>query len=282
MRTKGSPEALEHRRQLAVRRYLDGYSADEIAEFLDVAPRTVWRWLALFHEQGRKGLSSRPVPGRPPKLTTTQEKVVRRWLTEDPTKHGFATELWTGPRRAELIRQEFGIRLNPPYLYTWMRARGFTPQKPQRVAREGDPEEVAAWLKFQWPRIKKRPDARGAHLAVIDESGLLMAPLVRRTWAPRGQTPKLVQRCGKRAKVSVAAAVWLSPLRDRRGLFARTLVDDYFDNWYSAAFLEALLQELPGRVVVIWDGGSMHKGDPIDHRSYAVMEVCISGWRDRP
>ena len=161
MRTKGSPEELEHRRQLAVQRYLEGYSADEIAEFLDVAPRTVWRWLALFSEQGPEGLSPRPVPGRPPKLTTTQEKVVRRWLTEDPTKHGFATELWTGPRLSELIREEFGIRLNPQYLCTWMRARGFTPQKPQRVAREGDPEEVAAWLKFQWPRIKKKPAARG-------------------------------------------------------------------------------------------------------------------------
>ena len=161
MRTKGSPEELEHRRQLAVQRYLEGYSADEIAEFLDVAPRTVWRWLARFHEQGPEGLASRPVPGRPPKLTTTQEKVIRRWLTEDPTKQGFATELWTGPRLAELIRQEFGICLNPQYLCTWMRARGFTPQKPQRVAREGDPEEVTAWLKFQWPRIKKRPDVRG-------------------------------------------------------------------------------------------------------------------------
>jgi hypothetical protein len=98
---------------------------------------------------------------------------------------------------------------------------------------------------------------------VIDESGLLMAPLVRRTWAPRGRTPELVQRCGKHEKVSVAAALWLSPLRDRLGLFARTLVNGYFDNWYSAAFLEALLKELPGRVVVVWDGGSMHKGDPI-------------------
>jgi DDE superfamily endonuclease len=111
---------------------------------------------------------------------------------------------------------------------------------------------------------QKKARRQGAHLAVIDESGLLMAPLVRRTWALRGQTPKLVQRCGKREKVSVAAAVWLSPLRNRLGLFARTLVDDYFDNWSSAAFLEALLQELPGRVVVIWDGGSMHKGDPIE------------------
>jgi transposase len=161
MRTKGSPAELEHRRQLAVRRSLEGYSADEIAEFLDVTPRTVWRWLARFHEQGPEGLSSRPVPGRPPKLTTTQEKVVRRWLTEDPTTHGFTTELWTGPRLAELIRQEYGIRLHPRYLCTWMRARGFTPQKPHRVAREGDPQAVAAWLKVQWPRIKKRPDVRG-------------------------------------------------------------------------------------------------------------------------
>jgi transposase len=110
---------------------------------------------------------------------------------------------------------------------------------------------------------QKKARRQGAHLAVIDESGLLMAPLVRRTWAPRGKTPKLVQRSGKREKVSVAAAVWLSPLRDRVGLFARTLVNGYFDNWSSAAFLEALLQELPGRVVVIWDGGGMHKGDPI-------------------
>jgi transposase len=111
---------------------------------------------------------------------------------------------------------------------------------------------------------QKKARRQQAHLALIDESGLLMAPLVRRTWAPRGQTPQLAQRCGRREKVSVAAALWLSPLRDRLGLFARTLVNDYFDNWYSAAFLEALLQELPGRVVVIWDGGSLHKGDPID------------------
>jgi hypothetical protein len=111
---------------------------------------------------------------------------------------------------------------------------------------------------------------------VIDESGLLMAPLVRRTWALRGKTPKLAQRSGTREKVSVAAAVWLSPSRDRLGLFAQTLVNEYFDNWTSAAFLEALLRELPGRVVVIWDGGSMHKGDPIDQlRDLMGDRLCL-------
>ena len=57
--------------------------------------------------------------------------------------------------------------------------------------------------------------------------------------------------------------MWLSPHRDRLGLFSRTWVNDCFDPWYSAAFLEALLKELSGRVVVVWDGGSRPEGDPI-------------------
>jgi hypothetical protein len=90
-----------------------------------------------------------------------------------------------------------------------------------------------------------------------------MAPLVRRTIAPRGQTPGLVQKSGTREKVSVAAALWVSPRRDRWGLFSRTLANGYFDAWHSASFVEALLGELTGPVVVVWDGGSMHKGDEI-------------------
>ena len=85
-----------------------------------------------------------------------------------------------------------------------------------------------------------------------------MAPLVRRTWAPRGQPPTLEQSGAHREKVSVAAALWLSPRRDQLGLYFRTLPNGYFDNWYVAAFLEAMLRELAGRFVVVWDGGTMH------------------------
>jgi transposase len=161
MRDPGSPEELEHRRLLAVQRVLEGYSTEEVAEFLDVDPRSVRRWVAAHREAGDAGLLARPTSGRPPKLTSTQEKIIRRWLADKPTEHGFATDLWTGPRVAHMIRQEFAIELNPKYLTVWLRRRGFTPQKPRRVPRQRDPEEIAAWLQTQWPRIKKRPDARG-------------------------------------------------------------------------------------------------------------------------
>ena len=98
---------------------------------------------------------------------------------------------------------------------------------------------------------------------MIDESGLMMGPLLRRTWSPKGQTPEIIQRGGQRQKVSVAAAVWLSPHRDRLGLYFHTLAGGYFDNWYMTAFVEAMLRDLSGRFVVVWDGGPMHKGEPI-------------------
>jgi transposase len=156
MRTTGSPAFLEYRRRLAIERIDEGYSTEEVAEFLGVDPSSVRRWLAAYRRHGDDALAARPVLGRPPKLTGTQEKVVRRWLDDNPTEHGFTTELWTTPRLAHLIEQEWGIHFHPDYLGSWLRQRGFTPQKPRRVARERDDAAIARWLERDWPRIKKR------------------------------------------------------------------------------------------------------------------------------
>jgi transposase len=160
MRTRGSADELEYRRRLAVERISEGYSTQEVADFLGVDPSTVRRWLAAFRDRGDAGLIVRPVSGRPSKINPAQEKIVLRWLTDSPSHHGFDTELWTASRLGQLIREEFGVGLNPRYLSTWLRDRGFTPQEPQRVARERDPEVIAAWLESDWPRIKKKLGGR--------------------------------------------------------------------------------------------------------------------------
>jgi transposase len=152
---------LEHRRLLAVQRVLDGYTVAEVAEFLDVDPRSVRRWVAAYRRGGEPDLLTRSSPGRPPKLTLTQEKIVRRWLADSPAEHGFDTELWTAARLGRLIEEEFGVGMNPRYLGAWLRERGFTPQKPERVPRERDPAAIAAWLGSDWPRIKKRRGGSG-------------------------------------------------------------------------------------------------------------------------
>ena len=91
-----------------------------------------------------------------------------------------------------------------------------------------------------------------------------MAPLVRRSWSLRGHPPILKQKARHREKVSVAGALWLTPSRERLGLFWQAIVDGYFNNEAVAGFLEDLLKELHEPALVVWDGGTMHKGDPIN------------------
>ena len=101
MRRAGLPEELEHRRYLAVERILEGYTTQEVAEFLGVDPSSVRRWVSIFKREGGEGLRAHIVPGRPWQRTRTEEKVVLHWLEDAPTEHGFRTELWTGKRLAQ-------------------------------------------------------------------------------------------------------------------------------------------------------------------------------------
>src|SRR5438128_142315 len=103
MRSNGSAETLEARRRLAVERGAEGYSAEDIADFLGVEARSVRRWLAAHRQRGPNGLAARPAAGRPPKLTAAQGRVVCRWLADSPADHGFPTDLWTAARLARLI-----------------------------------------------------------------------------------------------------------------------------------------------------------------------------------
>jgi transposase len=156
MRSTGSPAELENRRLLAIRRLLEGFSTEEVAEFLEVERRSVQRWMNIFSEQGWNGLLARPTAGRPRKLNPTQEKIVLRWVQQSPTEFGFPTELWTCQHLTQVIFEEWGICLNSAYLSRWLRVRGITPQKPQRVPRERNADKIARWLATEWPRIKKK------------------------------------------------------------------------------------------------------------------------------
>jgi len=98
---------------------------------------------------------------------------------------------------------------------------------------------------------------------LIDESGFLMSPLVRRTLAPSGKTPILKTKAAHRERVSATAALTVSPQRHRLGLYWQTYPRQFVNGTRAAEFLRQLLRHLPGRVIVVWDGGPMHKGEPI-------------------
>lgn len=108
---------------------------------------------------------------------------------------------------------------------------------------------------------KKNAAILNAHIVFLDESGFLLIPTVRRTWAPRGRTPTHRHRY-RRDKISAISGISVSPARRRVGLYYR-FHDDNIDNVRAADFLRHLLRHLRGHVFVIWDNGRHHRGPAI-------------------
>lgn len=111
-------------------------------------------------------------------------------------------------------------------------------------------------------RQKKVID-RHASLVFTDESGFLLLPLVRRTLARRSHTPVPRHRARRRDRVSVAAALTLSPAGRHVNLFYQTYPNGYVNSIAYAQFLRGLLWQIPNPLVLVHDQGSMHKGDPM-------------------
>jgi transposase len=87
------------------------------------------------------------------------------------------------------------------------------------------------------------------------------------TLAPQGHTPILLQRARHRDKVSVAAALTLSPIRGHLGLYYRSYPNEYINAQKYSMFLRGLLRRTQQPLVLIQDQGGMHKGP-------FVRELC--------
>ena len=137
-----------------------GYGVREAARIVDVAPISVSRWRAAYKVGGKKALASKPVPGRPSRLSTAQRKRLIALLKKGPRSHGYRNELWTLARVAEVIRKRFNVSYDVSSVWHILKGLGWSCQKPERRARERDDDEINAWCKEDWPRIKKSAKKR--------------------------------------------------------------------------------------------------------------------------
>jgi transposase len=58
-----------------------------------------------------------------------------------------------------MIQRLFGVDYHPDYVPRLLRKLGWSPQKPERRARERNERDIARWRRENWPRLKKEPCA---------------------------------------------------------------------------------------------------------------------------
>ena len=129
MRPHGSAKRLEERRRQAVALRRQGVMPVEIAHRLHATRRSVRRWLHAYNCGGPAALASKPSPGRPSRLTPRQRQGLVKCLLKGASHYGFATDLWTSPRIAQLIARRYGVRYHVDAIPRLMTGLGFSPSK---------------------------------------------------------------------------------------------------------------------------------------------------------
>jgi transposase len=89
-------------------------------------------------------------------------------------------------------------------------------------------------------------------------------PTIHRTWGLRGHTPILRHRLRHYGKVSAIGAVSLSPRRRRARMFLLLVNGGNIGQETVIAFLRDLMRHLRGRVILVWDRWSVHRGRQVE------------------
>lgn len=134
-----------------------GLTGREVAERVGVDQSTVWRWRKALREHGDEGITTKPIPGRPPALSQEHRDRLVGMLLKGARAHGWSTDLWTTQRIADLIWRHFGVRHHRDHVGRILHQLGLSWQKPRRRATQRDEEAIERWVKEDVPRIKKKP-----------------------------------------------------------------------------------------------------------------------------
>src|SRR6266508_3333939 len=143
-RPPGTAAELERRRRRAVQLYRQGERPADITRLLGLHRSSLYRWLAAV-AQRPGGLAAKPHPGPTPRLADDQLRQLEGLLDQGAQAHGWPNPLWTADRVRRFLRTRLG----------------WTSQKPQRKARERDEDEIACWLRAQFPRLVRQTKERG-------------------------------------------------------------------------------------------------------------------------
>jgi transposase len=248
-RPSGSASAFEQRRCQAVQAVQRGDKVKDVARIMGVSPRSILRWLQNAKKTDGLAAKKRPSTTR---LSVSQQQELEQLLLQGAQAHGWPNQLWTTQRIADLILREFGVSLHHDHVGRFLRQRlRWSPQKPRRRARERDEDAIKHWKSVTFPEILEAAAERDAHVVFLDESGFMLTPTVRRTWAQQGQTPLLSCR-DRRYRLSAISCITVSPRRARLNFYFTLLPDNTNAKAQDIVeFLRTLKQQLGGPFTVI-------------------------------
>jgi transposase len=154
---------LKNRRLKAVALFEKGIRQADVARQLRVSKQAVSQWWIAWKEGNDHLLNGAPKAGRPARLGKQQLMLIEKELVRGAAANGFATDLWTLPRMASMIKRITGVSYHPAHVWKILTQKlEWSVQRPTLRARERDEQKVQEWFQETWGEVKKTPK-RGRH-----------------------------------------------------------------------------------------------------------------------
>jgi transposase len=247
--------ALQLLREQVVRAVDGGMPQTAAAATFGASLRAVQKWVALARTGGRDALTLQRRGRRPGggALTPAQAARMRRLVVDKmPDQVALPFYLWTREAVAQLIAQRTGVRLALTTVGQYLRRWGLTPQKPVRRAYERNDAAITRWLATEYPAIAAQAKREKATIYWADEMGVRSDHVAGTSYAPAGQTP-VVRATGQRFGCNLISAI------TNKGAVAFRVFHGRFTGAVFIDFLRRLLQQAPGKLVVVVDGHPVHR-----------------------
>ena len=122
---KGSKDAGQSRRLLALAEIYDGGRRRDAARIGDVGLQVIRDWVLRFNYNGSDGLIDGKAPGKPPKLNDDQRGALARIVERGPIPAVHGVVRWRRKDLALWIYEEYGVSLEESSVGRELRALGF-------------------------------------------------------------------------------------------------------------------------------------------------------------
>lgn len=126
---------------------LHGASSYEAARIYGQSPRAVEYWVHRLLSHGLAGLWEGERPGRPSRLSPSEQQRLRNEIRRSPRELGYDQNLWDGLLLSHHLQEHYAISLSVRQCQRLFHKLGFTLQRPRRQAREADPLQQEAFKK---------------------------------------------------------------------------------------------------------------------------------------
>lgn len=175
-----------------------------------------------------------------------------------PQAAGIALANWNWKVVRQFIERRAGIRLSRSACLRSLHRLGFVLKRPKKRLLKADAQKRAAFIEG-YAQLLVEAKATGAMIWFVDEAHFRADADLRGKWVLKGQ-PALVDSTSPRRgeKASYYSAVCLET-----GDVEVMELDGNSTAATSTAFLKQLRAAHGGPLIVIWDNGPAHGGDPI-------------------